>query len=45
MIQNDDDLIQLIMKTYGSKFNWAYFDGYGEKGVGQIVFWVFPPSY
>lgn len=37
-IQNDDDLVQLIMKTYGAKFNWAYFDGYGENGIGQIGF-------
>lgn len=37
-IQNDDDLIQLIMKTYGLKFNWAYFGGYGENGIGQIGF-------
>src|SRR5690606_22084094 len=38
IIQNDDDLVQVIMKTYGSKFNWAYFDGYGENGIGQIGF-------
>lgn len=38
IIQNDDDLVQLIMKTYGLKFNWAYFDGYGENGIGQIGF-------
>src|SRR5690606_10614748 len=37
-IQNDGDLVQLIMKTYGLKFNWAYFDGYGENGIGQIRF-------
>src|SRR5690606_6221611 len=37
-IQNDDDLVQLIIKTYGAKFNWAYFDGYGENGIGQIGF-------
>lgn len=37
-IQNDDDLAQLIIKTYGAKFNWAYFDGYGENGIGQIGF-------
>lgn len=37
-IQNDDVLVQLIIKTYGSKFNWAYFDGYGENGIGQIGF-------
>lgn len=37
-LQNDDVLVQLIIKTYGSKFNWAYFDGYGENGIGQIGF-------
>jgi hypothetical protein len=37
-IQKDDDLIQLIIKAYGSKFNWAYFDGYGEEGIGQVGF-------
>lgn len=37
-IQNDDDLVQIIMKTYGTKFNWAYFDGYGENSIGQIGF-------
>lgn len=38
IIQNDDDLVQVIMKIYGAKFNWAYFDGYGENGIGQIGF-------
>src|SRR5690606_5939340 len=37
-LQNDDVLVQLIIKTYGSKFNWAYFDGYGANGIGQIGF-------
>lgn len=37
-IQNDDDLVQIIMKTYGAKFNWAYLDGYGENKIGQIGF-------
>lgn len=37
-IQNDDALVHLLMKTYGSKFNWAYFGGYGENGIGQIGF-------
>ncbi|MEX0881966.1 MAG: hypothetical protein WDZ72_00700 [Cyclobacteriaceae bacterium] len=28
----------MIIKTYGKKFNWAFFDGYGENGIGQIGF-------
>jgi hypothetical protein len=37
-IQSDDALGRLMIKTYGKKFNWAYFDGYGENGIGQIGF-------
>src|SRR5690554_6067120 len=37
-IENDDALVHLIMKTFGAKFNWAYFDGYGENDIGQIGF-------
>ena len=36
IIENDDMLTRLIIKTYGEKFNWAFFDGYGENGIGQI---------
>lgn len=38
IIQNNDALARLIIRTYGEKFNWAFFDGYGENGVGQIGF-------
>jgi hypothetical protein len=37
-IQDDDDLLQLIIKNYGSKYNWAYFDGYGQNSIGQLGF-------
>jgi len=29
-------LLQLILTAFGSKFNWAYFDGYGENDIGQL---------
>ncbi|WP_158861134.1 hypothetical protein [Lunatibacter salilacus] len=36
ILQKDDMLTQLIIKTYMKKFNWAFFDGYGENGIGPI---------
>ncbi|MFC2126732.1 hypothetical protein ACFLU5_18250, partial [Bacteroidota bacterium] len=30
------ELCQLILKTFSSKFNWAYYDGYGENNIGQL---------
>ncbi|SHN23420.1 hypothetical protein SAMN04488057_112115 [Cyclobacterium lianum] len=38
IIQNDDALTRLIIRTYGEKFNWAFFDGFGENGIGQMGF-------
>lgn len=38
IIQDDDALTSLIIRTYGEKFNWAYFDGFGENGIGQMGF-------
>lgn len=38
IIQNDDALTRLILRTYGEKFNWAFFDGFGENGIGQMGF-------
>lgn len=35
---DDAQLCQLILKTYGEKFNWAHLDGYGENGIGQMGF-------
>jgi len=31
-------LLLNIFKTFGQKFNWAYFDGYGENNIGQLGF-------
>lgn len=38
IINSDFDLLLLIFTTFGSKFNWAYYDGYGENSIGQIGF-------
>jgi len=38
LIENDFNLLSLIFRTFGSKFNWAYYDGYGENSIGQIGF-------
>lgn len=31
-------LLKSIMLTFGTKFNWAYYDGYGENEIGQLGF-------
>ncbi|MCZ8090506.1 MAG: hypothetical protein O9282_03950 [Flavobacterium sp.] len=31
-------LLLLILETFSKKFNWAYFDGYGENQIGQLGF-------
>ena len=31
-------LLDVIFKTFLRKFNWAYYDGYGDNGIGQIGF-------
>ena len=38
LIKNDFTLLSLIFTTFGTKFNWAYYDGYGENRIGQIGF-------
>ncbi len=35
LMGNDFELLSLIFTTFGSKFNWAYYDGYGENSIGQ----------
>ncbi len=32
------DLLAVIFKTFCYKYNWAYFDGYGDNQTGQIGF-------
>lgn len=36
MISDNDELLRLILSTFAEKFNWAYFDGYGENKIGQL---------
>ncbi len=38
IISNNHQLLLNIFKTFGLKFNWAYFDGYGEDKIGQLGF-------
>jgi predicted transcriptional regulator len=38
IIENDYKMLFLILKTFGDKFNWAYYDGYGENNIGQLGF-------
>lgn len=35
-LANDSELFLLILQTFMAKFNWAYFDGYGENNIGQL---------
>ena len=36
--KNDDSWLGLLMDTFWKKFNWAYFDGFGENDIGQKGF-------
>ncbi|MFA5848867.1 MAG: hypothetical protein WC833_03210 [Bacteroidales bacterium] len=31
-------LLPLLMETFGRRFNWAYFDAFGENNIGQLGF-------
>ncbi|MBI9039483.1 MAG: hypothetical protein JEY97_15235 [Bacteroidales bacterium] len=33
---DDDKLLKTIFETFTTKFNWAYYDGYGENHIGQL---------
>ncbi|MEA2043395.1 MAG: hypothetical protein U9N85_12715 [Bacteroidota bacterium] len=35
---NNSELLKLILETFGTKFNWAYYDGYGDNQIGQLGF-------
>ena len=38
-IRNDNhELLRLILKTFTTKFNWAYYDNYSEGQIGQLGF-------
>ena len=38
IVADDYELLLLIFKTFGTKFNWAYYDGYGQINIGQMGF-------
>lgn len=35
-IQDNFRLLTTILETFTTKFNWAYYDGYGENQIGQL---------
>lgn len=37
-LADDGKLLELILTTFATRFNWAYFDGYGENNIGQLGF-------
>jgi hypothetical protein len=37
-LDNDYELLKNIFLTFGTKFNWAYYDLYGENEIGQLGF-------
>lgn len=38
LLKNDSELFLLIFTVFGSKFNWAYYDGYESERIGQLGF-------
>ncbi len=36
LLSDNPELLRLILLTFATKFNWAYFDGYGENNIGQL---------
>tara|TARA_R110002124_G_scaffold167270_3_gene334641 strand:+ start:83 stop:913 length:831 start_codon:yes stop_codon:yes gene_type:complete len=37
-IQNNHFIFQHIFETFSRKFNWSYFDGFGDNEIGQLGF-------
>jgi hypothetical protein len=35
-IVDNDAMLRLLITTFASKFNWAYFDAFGEDRIGQL---------
>lgn len=38
IVSNNPELLRQIFRAFGSKFNWAYYDGFGENSIGQLGF-------
>lgn len=36
LLQDDEELLRRILLTFTNKFNWAYYDGYGDNKIGQL---------
>lgn len=36
MLQDNEELLRQVFLTFANKFNWAYFDRYGENHIGQL---------
>ena len=36
ILADDQELLRLLLLTFATKFNWAYYDGYGENQIGQL---------
>jgi hypothetical protein len=36
ILADDYALLRLIFLTFATKFNWAYYDGYGDNHIGQL---------
>jgi hypothetical protein len=36
ILEDNHELLQMILLTFATKFNWAYYDGYGENQIGQL---------
>jgi len=37
-VSDNNELLKLIFITFANKFNWSYFDRYGENNIGQLGF-------
>ncbi|MEX2404025.1 MAG: hypothetical protein WD625_07820, partial [Balneolales bacterium] len=38
LLDDKQNLLRLLFDTFASKFNWAYFDGFGQNNIGQLGF-------
>ncbi len=38
LLSDKQQLLKTLFTSFGQKFNWAYFDGYGENQIGQLGF-------
>ncbi len=36
LLNNPHELLREVLLKFGTRFNWAYFDGYGQNNIGQM---------